>query len=47
MRTSSEVLTEDCVELSIYCSVKYLENKELPVKKIQVKFYCNKVKCLF
>ena len=38
---------EDCVELSIYCSVKYLEYKELPVKKIQVKFYRNEVEYLF
>ena len=47
MRTSSKVFDKDCVKLSIYCSVKYLEYKELPVKKIQVKFYRNEVKCLF
>ena len=35
MRTSSKRFDQDCVELSIYCSVKHLEYKELPVKKIQ------------
>ena len=47
MRTSSKSFDKDCAELSIYCSVKYLKYKELPVKKIQVKFYRNEVKCLF